>query len=361
MIIAYPYDPVTQDLWLYEPITISWTVPTAATATVYRPYAWNPNSPLYGYRRSLRGMTARLRTFSNANLDPLYFPYNDPNDPANKPVYYNTFPMSQRVIANRFIHMCGHCYSVGFGSTVNRDPSQRLIDAGTGGWYVANGYFDALLSESFRWIDADNSLIQQVDPQDLIGPYNSDPAVLAGFGVGLDFSMLETQFDLLAPPVTYVDARTYPFNGNAWMLDSNHKIVRYATKWQSISSGVLSQYGSYQSTLNPDGTPSPLAPAVFLHDSGTHFLVEISPPTSAQAGDGVLGFLTEDISSSPWISMQGVGEVANRPPLKNYRIAEYLALRGASFSLASARNAGPYASETVEQQILTTLQGLPIT
>lgn len=361
MIIPYPYDPVTQDLWLYEPITISWTYPSAGTSTVYRPYAWNPNSPLYAYRKSLRGLTARLRTFSTSNLDARYFVYNDPNDPVNRPVYYNSYPMSQRVMANRFMHMCGHCYSVGFGSSVVRDPTKRLIDAGAGGWYSANSLFDALLSESFRWLDSDNSLIQHVDPQDIIGPYTSDPDVLSNFAVGLDFAMLETQFDLLAPPVAYVDARTYPYGSNAWMLDSNHKIVRYMFKDQRVQSGVLIQSANFQTVLNPDGTPNPVEASVFLHDSGTHFLVEVSPPTSAQAGDGVLGFVTQDISSSAWVSMQGIGAFANTPPVANYKVIEYLSLRGATVSLASARNAGPYASETVEQQIFTTLQGLPIT
>jgi hypothetical protein len=358
MLIPYPYNPATQDLWLYEPITISWTFPSQGSATVYRPYAWNPNSLLYGYRKSLRGLTARLRVFGNSNLDPTFFPYNDPNDPVNKPVYYNSFPMSQKVIASRFMHMCAHCYTA-TGLSV-RDPNKRLVDAGSGGHYPANGYFDALLSESFRWLDSDNSLIQHIDPQDIIGPYNSDPAVLDAFAFGLDFTMLETSFDLLAPAVTYVDARTLPLGSTAWMLDSNHKIVRYAFRSQRVLSSVLEQTESFDAAVNPDGTPCAISPIIFLHDSGTHFLVEVSPPTSAQAGDGVLGFITEEISSAAWVTVMGEGLIANTPPLKDYKVLSYLALRGETVSLAQARNQGPYASQTTEQQILSTLQGIPI-
>lgn len=359
MNIAYPYNPAQQDLWLYEPITVSYTVPSPVNLTVLRPYAWNPNSPLYGYRNSLRGLTARLRVMLTNAEDPLYYPYNDPADPANRPCYWNSWPMSQRVIGTRFMHSCAHCYGVTLAQ--QRDENQRLIDAGSGGWYAANTIFDALLSESFRWLDSDDSLIQHLDPTDILAPYMSDPVTMPNFGIYSDFAVMESVTDLLAPPVTYCDPRSLPPDATGYMLDSNHKIVRFVHYRSFVDRELLRTSGGTGTAVNPDGSPSPLQPQIQLHDSGTHYVFPMQEPSSIAAGDGIAGFVTADISSGEWVTKEAAGDIANRTPLEVRNVQQYMALRGSPVPVDFAIFNGPYASQSIEQQILATLEGLPIT
>lgn len=361
MLIGYPYDPVTQDLWLYQDITISWTVPTPGSQVVKQPYAWNPSSPLYGYRNSLIGISARLRTLDTENVrigtgtTAPYSTYNDPSNPVKRPVWYNSFPMTFLMLADGFAVSCAHCYS---DFDIPRNPSVRLV--GPGG-YIINGRFDALFTASTRWLNADNSLRFAADPKNIV-PFGSDTYQSIAFQMAVDLNVFECLDPSDVPPIIPVDCRSMSLGQTAWLLDSNHKVIRVRSVRNYVDSGDLR---SLFKAVNPDGTESPVDVEVFLHDSGTFALAEIKPPTSAAAGDGVMGVLVasvkfpnELVGNQPLqqpMSPPTPGYLANKPGVSR-NLYEYFSARGSPVNpLTFARRTGAHATETVEQQILSIL------
>lgn len=360
MLIGYPYDPVTQDLWLYQDLTISWTLPQPGTQVVKQPYAWNPNSPLYGYRNSLVGLSARLRTMetessriSNGATAP-YDQYNQPSDPAKRPVWYNSFPMTFIMLADGFAVSCGHCYG-GFNFETARDPARRLV--GSGG-YLIGGRFDSLFTASMRWLDQNGNLVFAADPKKVI-PFGSDTFQSIAFQMAIDLTVFECIDQSSVTPVIPVDARSLAYGQTAWLLDSNHKIIRLRSVKSYVDSGDLH---SLFKAVNPDGTESPVDVELFTHDSGTFALAEIKPPTSAAAGDGVMGVLVasvrfpnELVGNQPLqqpMSPPTPGYLANKPGVSR-NLYEYFSARGSPVNpLTFARRTGAHATETVEQQIL---------
>jgi hypothetical protein len=358
VILPYPYDPVTQDLWLYEPVTISWTDPAPGSATIKRPYAWNPNSPLYGYRKSLMGMTARPRQLGNLAplIEPPYTLINDPNDPVNQPVYYNSFPYQEWVISKRFMTVCSHCY----GTFSDRNPLKTFVGVGALGHYQLNSYLHAVMTQSFRWIDENNNLIQQLDPTQLMAPYETDLTNYPGMVNNSDTALCESYEDLLAPTVKYVDMRSLPTGTNGWLLDSNHKILRAQFNAEWVDSRELSS-GDY-TVLNPDGTVAPYPTPQFTGDSSTTLWVELKPPTKKSAGDGVLARATWGISSSSWIVRDAAGVIANEAPLApNNDLWNYMAFRGYPLDeVGLVPRRWRAATQAVEQQILDAVEGISL-
>lgn len=357
MLIGYPYDSVTQDLWLYQDLELSWALPEPGTMVVKQPYAWNPSSPLYGYRNSLAGISARLRTLDTGNPRLLYGStapydqYNQPSDPTKRPVWYNSFPMTFIMLANGFSVGCQHCY--GFSNP--RNPSNKLV--GPGG-YIVGGRFDSLFTASLRWLDGSGNLIFAADPERII-PFASDTYQSIQFKMAMDLSVFECMDQSSVPPVIPVDARSLAYGQIAWLLDSNHKIIRLRSVRNYVDSGSLK---SLFKSVNPDGTESPVDVEAFMHDSGSFALAEISPPTSAAAGDGIMGvvicslqFMTELIGGQPSIQPffpPTPGSLANRPGVTR-NLYEYFSARGSPVNpLTFARRIGAHATQTVEQQIL---------
>lgn len=357
MILPYVYDPVTQDLWLYESVTISWTDPSPASATIKRPYAWNPNSPLYGYRKSLSGMTARPRQFGTP-LDPgpPWTTINDFADPVNQPVYYNSFPFAQWVVSRKFMTICSHCYSY-FG---DRNPSKMFIGVGASGHYQTGSYLHALMTQAFRWIDKDNQLIQELDPTLLMAGYTTDLTNYPGMMNDSDTALIESYVDLQAPPIKYVDMRSLPAGYVGWVIDSNHKIIRARFDSSYVDSGRIDV--ALYTMLNPDGSIPTDSFLSFTGDSSSSLWVELVPPTSREAGDGVLGFACGGISSTSFLTRSGQGTIATTPPLAaDNDLWDYMASRGfpvPAIDLVPRRwRAG---TELVEQQILTAVQGISL-
>lgn len=362
MLIPYPYNPATQDLWIYEDHQISWTVPEPSTSVVKRPIAWNPSSPLYGYRRSLRGISARFRTFSTFCSDPVaavYAEYNNPALEANKPVYYNSYPMQFLVMSEKFMWACGHCFNM-LGA---RNPNYRFV--GTGG-YTPGTFFES--SMQFRWFDHDNSVIASVSPTNVMLGYSSDPPTNLDCNLSqCDLAILEFIGTVSVPPMQAVDARNMGVGQTLWILDSNHKIGRL----RMVSAAVKSGRDQYRSQLlKPDGTEVPKNGQLFLHDSGSLLLAEISPPSSPEAGDGVLGvvpvhayFATNFVDS--WYGSQRVGYGDFQAPgniagtLLPTNVFSYCAGRGSPLlPMRSARRTTALALQSVDAQILATMEGL---
>lgn len=355
MILPYVYDPVTQDLWLYESVTISWTSPSPGSQTIKRPYAWNPNSPLYGYRKSLSGMTARPRQLGNPGPQDLpWTTINDPANPVNQPVYYNSFPFAQWVVSRKFMTICSHCYSY-FG---DRNPSKMFIGVGASGHYQTGSYLHAVMTQAFRWIDGDNQLIQELDPTLLMAGYTTDLTNYPGMVNNSDTGLVESYVDLQAPPIKYVDMRSLPVGYVGWLLDSNHKIIRARFNKSFVDSGLVGI--PVYTLLNPDGSTPPYSFPFFEGDSSSSLWVELVPPTSKEAGDGVLGFACGGISSSSFLTRSGQGTIATTPPLEaDNDLWDYMASRGypvPAIDLVTRRwRAG---TERIEQEILTAVQGI---
>jgi hypothetical protein len=358
MLIPYTYDPATQDLWLYEDYTVNVTVPSPFTIAAKRPIAWNPNSPLYGYRKSIQGITTRLRTFTQFcgnSLAEFYSTWNDPALAVNKPVFYNSYPQHFVLISDRFMFGCLHC----FGQSGARNPAQFYV--GNGG-FTAGGLNDA--ATMFRWLDADNNVIVTRSPSTVLRGFTTD----TGYSLQCrsDLALFELSSTVTVPPVTVVDPRNFGKDAKMWLLDSNHKIVRLKQYNSYVAAGV----DTYSSTaVAPDGSTLPGTPTVFVQDSGSFCLVEIKPPSDWNLGDGILGviaahmdlhdqFLAPSVPRVGYEDLTAVGTLANSASVPTH-LRDYCAARSSPMvALNQSWRQTALASQTVEQQILTLLQGI---
>lgn len=361
--IPYAYDQ-SQDLFLYEDHTITWS---GGSKVVKRAIGWNPTSPLFGYRKSLIGLCARHRTFSTycgAANEAIYDEFNDPTLTVNKPAFFNSFPPRFVTVARRFMLNCVHCFNAG---NVNRNDSKRWI--GLGGFTD-----DTELSESlaFRWIDHDDTLLQEIDGTQVILGYKQDPSFPAlntvkdSVVANSDVELSETFVDMLAPPVVMADARSAGFNATAWLLDGSDKIIRCRLKKSFVRDGH-EQYAL--AGCRPDGTEltNPLI-GQYNHDSGSVLLIEVSPPTSAAAGDGVMGLIpshilgTGDFTISTQLrtgygQLTANGSLASSASDTNLSIREYVSFRGHPMpAMRMATIQDEAATEVVEQEILARVE-----
>lgn len=286
MLIPYPYDPTTQDLWLYETITVTHDL---GSTVVQRPYAWNPNSLLYGYRNSLEGLVAKYRTFSTASSAAArapFLPFNDDSDPANKPAFYNSYPPSARLVNNRLILGCTHCY----GGIGNRNYS---IDFET--WRGSpTSYLNTV--DLFRFIRRDN-VVFDIGRDEISKPFSYDTAFSPSTEslFGFDTFGIETYSEAPVDPVILTDGRAPVIGDEAFVIDGSMKIVYAKTgastdEYWKASPNRRRGHGIYP--ING------LLPFVYLHDSGSTCVIPIDPPSSPAAGDGVAVVLQKHIQSS---------------------------------------------------------------
>jgi hypothetical protein len=355
MLIPYTYSPTTQDLWLYEDYTATYSGGSVATK---RPIAWNPNSPLYGYRNSIQGISTRLRVFNNycgSSLATHFGSYNNAALDANKPVFYNSFPMHFVLVSDLFMFGCLHCY----GQSGARSATEFYV--GNGG-YGVNSIFD--VTTMFRWLDGDDNVIETRSPSSVLRGFTSH----SGYTLQCrnDLSLFELPSASSVPPVVVVDPRTIGYGATAWMLDSNHKIVRLSHRNSYVEAGV-DKY-SFQA-VKPDGTALPESVQMFSGDSQSIVLVEIHPPSDPSAGDGVLGVVSAHVMNPNELAVAsdiraGYGDITAEGTLANSatsltHLRDYCSARGSAMpNLQRAARQGEIATETKEQQILTILQGL---
>jgi hypothetical protein len=277
-LIPYPYDAATQDLWLYEPHTITWS---SGTAGVFRPYAWNPASPLYGYRYSLEGIVARYRTFSTGAVDEdinvsAYLPYNDINDPANRPAYFNSYPPSGWLLNDVAIMACGHCFDAQLNSRSSETVEQ---------WRGSGSYLNA--ATIYRWIRGDGTIVD-VSTSQVLRPFANDAGYQIWEEPG-DICFLELMSPSSVTPMHLVDHRTAHAGDIAWFIDGSDKIVTALLGRGWISPSVSEQITA---SVRYD-RPSLSVPDIqaYLHDSGSYFIVPIKPPSDPVLGDGIAGLM----------------------------------------------------------------------
>lgn len=299
MLQIAPYSPTTQDLFLYEDHTILGSV-------VKRPYAWNPNCILYGYRRSLEGLVATYRNFSTkyplggaGDPDPLpdttagrVQEVNPWQDPVNRPIWWNSFPPTSRMISSRHLILCGHCFDI---SSVDRSAhlSQTLADL-----YQQGSYLDLMLN--LRFIDGDNNIVELPKAQ-FEYPYAYDsaggfppnvplpsPTVSTPYRADQVISVSSTPFPF--NPVTLIDSGSVPISETPatwYYINAGNMMVQTATVARTggafwTNNAVVSSRGFWGQTLNVDDEP-------YLHDSGSVWMYPLSAPSSPAAGDGVMG------------------------------------------------------------------------
>ena len=283
-LIPYPYDAATQDIWLYEPHTITWS---SGTAEVFRPYAWNPSSPLYGYRYSLEGIVARYRTFSTAAVDwtvvAPYLPFNDIKDPDNKPAFFNSYPPSGWLLNDVAIMCCGHCFDSQTAARAVQTVEQ---------WRGAGSYLNAVTL--YRWIRG-GGVIVDVPTSQVLRPYGNDAGYQLWDSAG-DMCFTELMSASSVTPLRLVDHRSAHAGDPAWFIDGSDKIIdaRLGLGWTNI-------VNSHQTTESAryDKPPAPALDIwAYLHDSGSYFIVPIKPPSDTALGDGIAGLMPFHLVSS---------------------------------------------------------------
>jgi hypothetical protein len=328
MLTPYSYNPSRDDLWLYEDYAITWSVPESGKAVVKRPVAWNPGSPLYGYRKSLQALTTRLRIMqrrADAQYISIYSQWNDPNDPANDPVFTNSYPMHQWLVSPRFMFGCKHCY----GTSINRNPALRLV--GNGGYPVDSFLANA---QCLRWLGPDNEVLDEISGEEILLPYSADPP--SNLSANEDLGIWEATRNINVEPISVVDTQTMSVGQKMWMLESNHRIIRQEFVLTCVVGGV-DRYGMHP--VMPNGDPLPYPVQFYEFDSGTSIVCEIKPPTSAAAGDGVLGLLPSHLQfSNDFVYTLSQPLSATRPGYGDLTASGFLATHDFSLQPQFVRN-----------------------
>lgn len=306
-LISYLYEPALHDLYLYEDHPISWSDPPGSLV-VKRPYAYNPTSWLYGYRKSLQGLNAYYRTGTTWSGLSSYFE-NEASSPNTQWVVYNTYvPLKGIFVSSRLGFNSEHWVQ----SLVYRDPAYTYLPGP-----VFNPDGPLVASTNVRFIRHDD-VVFDYSPSQVIWQYRKvDPAfgdfsAISGNSslVYADVAAIELTFDLPVDPVKVVDVSTLA-GQRGWMLDSNNKIIEIDFFGSGYARG--GNPGDYTvRTLRsaPDPTAIQSSVVLFNHDSGSRLLVELEPPTSASAGDGVLGVVMSAVKGSN----DFVGRVNPRAP-----------------------------------------------
>ncbi len=302
MLIPYVYNPALHDLFLYQPETVTWTLNGGGSAVVAAPYAWNPSSPLYGYRYSLEGLMACYRWMSScppygstcdpAVLSAIYPQYNAINsvfDFFNAPAWRNSYPPANCIIHPNFGWVCWHAVN---GSAIYnyRDLTKVFDSIGGIGSQQMAGF-------SHRYIKGDNTIVQ-LSGTTLGFPYQRDISYDPTDGAyivsprGGDHGVFELPTPFPGTPLRVVNAQSIYYDTNVWCIDGSQKIcgpIAYKRSGYNYDPGQ--QVGQVRSFMRLTEQTSAPGFSLYLHDSGSTFFIELKPPTSAAAGDGVLGFL----------------------------------------------------------------------
>lgn len=350
MLIPYAYNPAIHDLFLYEDHVVTWTQPTAGSSNVKRPYAWNPNSLLYGYRKSLTGMLAIYRTMQTVSPYSSYGA-NSAANPVNDPVFKNTYVIVKAYFfTQRLAMQCRHWQQ----SLVYRNPNYSFADNYlTGGKFLAEGLV--------RFIDHDD-VITDWTANDLlflyqqVAPAFGNAFAVSGTNTNADLAMIEAKQDIPVAPMIIADSRTVPVDAPAYVIDSNQKI---------IACSALTTYGTQQNlvVVSKAVANAPFVTA-FLHDSGSVLLMELRPPTSAAAGDGIMGLIPKSlegasdlIGTAAVYGSTGIGLIF---PENHANAAQVLYQQSLGFSWPPAsgyerQTNEAIATESTQQQIISAI------
>jgi len=315
MISDRPFNPVLHDLFLYQDEVVSWT---GGSATFKAPYAWNPNSLLYGYRRSMEGLVAPYRIFNTgyyntpAGTSILITPgtvedrvnqVNPATDPANRAMWWNSFPPTSRMISKKHLHMCGHCFGL---QTSDR---QAHLGQTLENLYGPGSYLDSVLR--LRFIDGDNNILD-IPKSRFEYPYINDSA--ASFTPAPNVSNIASIRTVSCPLQSdtgiTVYSEEFPFNPitiamgavrespcfylNAGNMTIQRAVIRMhgGLVNRNKAGYFIAERGLQLGVEGYNDVP-------FVHDSGSLFCISVSPPTSPEAGDGVMWFSPGHLNYAP--------------------------------------------------------------
>jgi hypothetical protein len=332
MNIPYVYSPALHDLFLYQPETVTWTAGGGGSAIVPAPYAWNPNSLLYGYRGSLQGLMACYRWMGTPGGigNPGYEAFNDSSLPVNKPAYYNSYPPACKIIHPSFGWVCHHAVGAAYNT---RDTTKVFDDLYGIGSSQAAGF-------SHRYLKPDNTIVQLSGttlgfPYQRDDAYNPNPNFYISAPGGGDIGVFELPAPFSAEPLQTVDPRTIYPGAKIWCIDGSQKICDLIEYRQSgwVQTAVNSNAGEGKFWVAE--TTSGLGYNLFMHDSGSTFFVELQPPTSPAAGDGILASLPGTVLTSTNLSKNNPGGSAYTPGCvitpgreQSNRVIDYWTSRG---------------------------------
>lgn len=280
---------------------------------------------------------------------------NSASDPINRPVFYNSYvPWKAYAFGRRTLIQSKHWQT----SLNYRDPTKNY-----GNLFTSGSSFIA--STLVRWISHDN-IVFDATPSDMLQPYMKVPVAFGnGWANGninlADAAITECAFDIPVAPFQMIDARTVPLGTKAFTCDSNFKIAElqwYGCAYQVgfPNSFVFRTYFVQQS----GATESPLW---FEHDSGSTVFVELKPPTSAEAGDGILAIVMFSLESGGDLLFGNRTYCALIPPEEhatNMAVA-YQESLGNDFPISvpyQRKNIEVIATETRAQEILSCVNQL---
>jgi len=300
MLMPYTYDPDVDFLWSYRDEIYNYG---GIDRTLKTPYAWNPNSPLYGYRRSLEGLQATRQTLSTSigRSEPWVSFYTHGNPDTPNPYFWNSYPPGGLVISSTLSLHCKHCFSI------NGNINYPGTDSSFRNRYTPDTYLHAV--QLFRFIDGDDVIYDYAD----IGALWTaiDDVEIFGGGTHASFESWDRVADstravnrsssdvavsvLPSPfpytPVKLVDFRTLKGKSpKIWVIDCNGKICdgysAFNRKYELFKINAISD----EFLLQTNGQYE-FAEKTWVHDSGNRWFVELQEPTSPEAGDGILGWL----------------------------------------------------------------------
>lgn len=365
----YAYDPALQDMFLYEDVTLSYSVPSAGTIAAKQIIGWNPQSWVYPYRKSLQGFGLSYRQYT-PSWGPRSPNWNDPAFNALTPYatypqfYHNMYAVQMFSMGAKYLYTCSHVYDC--TPTTVRNPANRWLP----NYMPPNTEQTTLLR--WRFVSHDDQ-VTEVNAEDLLPPYVGDPEYPAlKLGPALsnltpDVCMTETQANHGIPSVLWGNATNIGFNAKAFILSNTGIVHRSVVTTSFVQSQSLV---SVIAGRKPDNTP--VFWYLWLYDSGTTVWVEVKPPTSAEAGDGVLAMLTGQVVgngsiapySNPYDGPFAIGgnaydystygAIANDNPVFNNYWSEYMQWRGHTVpDIVAARRQPdiPIATLTMQNQI----------
>lgn len=275
-------------------------------------------------------------------------------------------------MSDQHLNVCAHCFSV--SDFAQRDPSSSF----------ASYYGDSLqVVMGYRWIKSDNTIINKT-ASDFTQPYALDGEIYPGSPKYQDVACIDLKSSLDVPAVTLANAQSLTQGTRCFCIDCNGKVIDFTfiCLWvlDTAGSDIDPNYG-FPLTGYPGVTQGAMWLFVdtqgytnaWLHDSGDLWFVEISPPSSPEAGDGVLAMLpahlvrADSLFYEPTLGTEllppdGVSSPlqTNTPSqLSDEFIAweQYWQGRGVTYQFLNApRGNNALASETVEQQILQIAQ-----
>lgn len=309
MLTMKPYDPIKDDLFLYQDELITWS---GGSATVKVPYAWNPNSTLYDYRRSLEGIRAPYRNFSSPHwVGPPVGPVQqalfaaNPDIPVNYPITRNSWPPTAYFGDKRKFFLCEHCWTTVFL------PRYQTLNLTLQDFFSSTGAYTVAMS-SLRFIDGDNniatlqsSLFEYPYVRDQHLVYPRDTCVSAPHPMDKLVTLYSQDFPF--NPVVLLDAGSVPTDRPWYYLNAGNMIIQDMSSKGSGEIGRVplndisvsqpfAPFGPVQSGIHAiGGHPYDLP---YMHDSSSLFVTPIQLPSYVGAGDGILGVAHGHLLSS---------------------------------------------------------------